>query len=127
MKTAREIYRRSLALIGEEEGENSAVFEGRLLPLVNVLLGEMYELDLAVKGEKTALGESAPQIRSLDEEIWLEDSLIFSVMPLGRAAFLLGETEPERANYFQQLYQRERETVRVRCRRGRRHKITRPY
>lgn len=127
MKTAREVYRRSLALMGEEEGENSAVFEGRFLPLINVLLGEALELDLALKGEKNRGDASVPQVTSPDEEIWMDEAILFSLLPLGLAALLLGETEPERASFFQQLYQRERENLRARSRRGRRHKISRPY
>jgi len=127
VKTAREVYRRSLALMGEEEGENSTVFEGRWIPLVNVLLGEVYEIDLAMKGREGAVGKTVPQLTSPEEEIWMEEPIVFSLLPLGLAALLLGETEPERASFFQQLYQRERENLRARCRRGRRHKISRPY
>ena len=127
MKTAREVYRRSLALMGEEEGENSTVFEGRWIPLINVLLGEVYELDLAMKGEEGAAWGTVPQVASSEEEIWMEETILFSLLPLGLASLLLGETEPERASFFQQLYQRERENLRARCRRGRRHKIARPY
>ncbi len=127
MKTAREIYRRSLALMGEEDGENSAVFEKRLLPLVNILLGEVYELDLALKGDELGVGATIPQLVSPEEEIGLEEMILFSLMPLGLAALFLGETEPERASFFHGLYQKEREVLRARCRQGRRHKIFRPY
>lgn len=127
MKTAREIYRRSLALMGEEDGENSAVFEKRLIPLVNILLGEVYELDLALKGDELGVGATIPQLVSPEEEIGLEEMILFSLMPLGLAALFLGETEPERASFFQGLYQKEREVLRARCRQGRRHKIFRPY
>lgn len=127
MKTASEVYRRSLALMGEEEGENSTVFEGRWIPLLNVLLSEVCELDLAMKGEAGGAGKTLPQVVSAEEEIWMEEPILFSLLPLGLAAYLLGETEPERASFFLNLYQRERENLRARCRRGRRHKISRPY
>lgn len=127
MKTAREVYLRSLALMGEEDGENTTVFEGRWIPLINVLLGEVYDLDLALKGEEGSFGNGIPQVVSAEEEIWMEEAILFSLLPLGLAALLLGETEPERASFFQGLYQKERDQLRARCRRGRRHKISRPY
>ena len=113
--------------MGEEEGENSTVFEGRWIPLLNVLLSEVCELDLAMKGEAGGAGKTLPQVVSAEEEIWMEEPILFSLLPLGLAAYLLGETEPERASFFLNLYQRERENLRARCRRGRRHKISRPY
>ena len=41
--------------------------------------------------------------------------------------WLLNEEEPERSSFYLKLYQTERELVRSRCRRGRRHKITRSF
>lgn len=127
MKTAREVYRKSLALMGEEEGENSALFEARALPLINLLLGEAADVEYLLKGEVRGNEDGILQLASLEEEIWMDERILFSLLPLGLASLLLGETEPERASYFHQLYQREREDLKVRCRKGRRHKISRPY
>ena len=127
MKTVREIYRRSLSLMGESEGENSAVFEEKITNLVNVLLAEIYDLDLALKGEADGVPSTVFQVASPDEEIWLEERLVFSLLPLGLASYLLGETEPERAAYFRELYRQERDHLRALSCKGRRHKIQRPY
>lgn len=128
MKSAREIYRKSLSILGESaEDENTLPYERRAVALINLLLGDLYELDFALKGETLPLQGSVPQITSLDDEIGMEESLVFSLIPLGLAFLLLNDEEPGRAALFLQLYQEERERLRRFCRRGRRHKITRPY
>lgn len=127
MKTAREIYERSLALLGQEGGENTAPFEEKAPALINLLLAQLLELDLALKGEGGDLLSPVPQIRSLDEALGYEDVILLSLLPVGLAALLIQEEEPERGSFFLQLYQRERENMRQRFRKGRRHKIKRSF
>ena len=128
MKSAREIYHKSLSILGEDaQDENTLPYERRAVALINLLLGDLYELDLALKGESLPLQGSALQIQSLDDEIGMEENIVFSLLPLGLAFLLLNDEEPGRAALFLQLYQEERDRLRRLSRRGRRHKITRPY
>lgn len=127
MKTAKDIYRTSLAILGQEEEENTQAFEKRAVPLINFLLAELMELDLALKGEEFPTQASACQITSLSDPVGYEDALVLSLLPLGLASLLIQEEEPERGSFFHQLYLRERESIRSRCRKGRRHKIGRLF
>lgn len=125
MKTAYEIYRKSLALIGEAESEENLIFRERAVEMINLMLAEIHETDLALKGEELSIGATVPQIRDLSDRLNVSEVILFSLMPLGLAGYLLNEEEPERSKFFLQLYQTEREVLRNRCRRGRRHKIRR--
>ena len=125
MKTAYEIYRKSLALLGEAESEENLIFRERAVEMINLMLAEVYETDLAIKGEEFPVDGTVPQIRSLDDKLMLSEVILFSLMPLGLAGYLLNEEESDRSSFFLQLYQKEREVLRNRCRRGRRHKIRR--
>jgi len=112
--------------MGEPLVEGSKL-EKKALSLINLLLGELFELDHALKGKELPLRGTVPQISSLEDEVELEEVLLCSVMPLGLAAFLLYEEEKDRGGFFLQCYNKERETLRARCRRGRRHKIRRCF
>lgn len=125
MKTAYEIYRKALALIGEAESEENQIFSERAVQMINLMLAELYEIDLAIKGEEVPLDGTVAQIRSLSDRLNFSEVILFSLMPLGLAGYLLNEEEADRSSFFLQLYQKEREVLRARCRRGRRHKIYR--
>ncbi len=121
--TGREIYEKSLALIGERGDGNAEGFADRAPKLINLFLAELRELDCTLRGEKCAPQGSAMRIDSLDQEIGYADAITASLIPLGLAAFLLHEEEPARAGFFYQLYSRQADQLRLRCRKGRRHKI----
>ncbi len=127
MKTAREIYERSLALLGEEKGSGTALFESKAPSIINLLLAQLLELDLTLKGKGPLFQTQVPQIYSLEETLGYEDVILLSLMPLGVAAFLVQEEEPERASFFLGIYEREREALQRRYRRGTRHKISRSF
>ncbi len=125
MKTAHEIYTRSLALLGQKNGANTQDFEERAPSLINCLIAELSELDLAMKGKEPFDQASVFQIHSLEEEVGMEDAITLSLLPMGLAALLIQEEEPDRALFFRNLYQQEREMLRHTFRRGKRHKIRR--
>ncbi len=127
MKTAREIYQKSLAILGIAENENTEAYLQRAPHLINLLLAENSELDEALKGKGANSGGSTLQISSLTEPLGVEDVILFSLIPLGLAALLIQEEEPERASFFMQLYQREKSALRARSLRGTRHKIRRSF
>ncbi len=125
MKRAEELYHRSLALIGEIPGAENQIFRERAVPLMNVLLSQLYELDIALRGGKLCPGGIIPQVSHLEETLPFSEAILYTVLPLGLAGLLLMEEEAERGRFFLQLYHTEVEILRDRCKRGVRHKIRR--
>ena len=125
MKRAEELYHRSLALIGEVPGGENELFRERAIPLMNVLLSQLYELDMALRGGKLCPGAIIPQVRDLEDLLPFSEAILYTVLPLGLAGLLLMEEEAERGRFFLQLYHTEVEILRDRCKRGIRHKIRR--
>lgn len=125
MKRAEEVYHRSLALIGEVPGEENQAFKERAVPIINVLLSQLYEVELLLRGETFQRGSVIPQIVSLEETLPFRESILYTVIPLGLAGLLLIEEETERGRFFLQLYHTEMEILRTRSVRGVRHKIKR--
>ena len=125
MKRAEEVYRKSLALIGEIPGSETKVFRDRAVALINVLLSQLFDLETELRGDMLHPGRIIPQILSLEDFVPFVEPILYTVLPLGLAGFLLMEEEPERGRFFLQLYHTEVEVLRGRCRRGKRHKIKR--
>lgn len=125
MKRADEVFHKSLALIGETPGEENAAMRERAVAIINVLLSQLFELEYDLRGEIRPAGKVIPQILTLDEIIPFAEPIIYTVIPLGLAGFLLMEEEPDRGRFFLQLYHTEVEILRGRGRRGTRHKIRR--
>lgn len=125
MKRAEEVYRKSLALIGETPGEENETLKERAVDIINVLLSQLYELEYDLRGEVRPAGRVIPQILTLQEIVPFAEPILYTVLPLGLAGFLLMEEEPDRARFFIQLYHTEVEILRQRSRRGTRHKIRR--
>lgn len=127
MKKAVEIFRRSLALMGETEHEENQVLRENAVSLINVLLAQLYSLDLELRGEKPVEGKSVPQIYTLEDRLNLSEPILFSAMPLGLAGYLLNEEEPQRSTFFLQLYRTEYDILQNRAKKGRRHKIEKSF
>lgn len=125
MKRAEELYHRSLALIGETPGTENQIWRERAVPLMNVLLSQLYELDIALRGGHLCPGAIIPQVTRLEETLPFSEAILYTVLPLGLAGLLLMEEEAERGRFFLQLYHTEVDILRDRCKRGIRHKIKR--
>ena len=127
MKKAVEIFRRSLALMGATDYEENEVLRENAVSLINVLLSQLYGLDLDLRGEKRVEGDSLPQIYTLEDRLNLSEPILFSVMPLGLAGYLLNEDDPQRSMFFLQLYRTEYDILQNRAKQSRRHKIERRF
>jgi hypothetical protein len=127
MKKAVEIFRRSLALMGATDYEENEVLRENAVSLINVLLSQLYGLDLDLRGEKRVEGDSLPQIYTLEDRLNLSEPILFSVMPLGLAGYLLNEEDPQRSMFFLQLYRTEYDILQNRAKQSRRHKIERRF
>ena len=127
MNRARGIYEKSLALLGQKEGENTEGFEDRAPVLINVLLAQLSSLDLAMKGRRSTEKTPPLQIGGLEEEVGYEDAIVLSLIPLGLAGLLIQEEEPERGSFFLNLYRTEREHMEKNARFSRVHSIRRNF
>ena len=127
MTTARDIFEKSMMLLGEKEGEITEEGERRAVKLLNLLLAEVVDLDSALKGEKLSLQAPLMQIRNLEDRVACTETVSEGLIPLALASFWIHEEDPSRAGFFYQLYSRRAEELRRTCRRGRRHKIKRSF
>ena len=127
MKSGNELLKRSLALMGETLSEDNTSLKERAVELINLILSELYELELALQGISTQVNDEIPQIESLSDKVFFKEPILYTLIPLGLAGYLLSEEEPERSSFYLQLYHTERELLRSRCRRSRRHKIKRSF
>ena len=131
MATAMNVYQRSLALLGEDlqsGAPDTAFFEERAPHFINLLLSELTELDLFMKGERFSPDRvEIPQISALEDALSLSEQLVFSLMPLGLAYLLVSEEDAARAAFFYRLYQEEKAEIRQRYRVFKRHPIREVY
>ena len=129
--TARDVYNRSLALIHEHNSDgpyDTLDFQKAAPELINLLCTLLEELDLHIKGQKFHENALTPHtIQSLDDEVLLHPILCSAVLPLGLAFLFLTEENSSLAGIFCKLYESERESLRRRFLKGRRHKITNLY
>ena len=128
---AREIYRRALALLAEQDdgaGYDTEAFENCAPALINLLCTMLDELDLFIKCRDFRDNQVEPrQIESLEDEVPLHPVITSGVMPLGLAFLLIAEENATRAALFFKLYQSEKDALFRRYRKARRHKITSVY
>lgn len=129
---AREIYERALALLQEQNADgadyDTGAFEASAPRLIGLLSALLEELDLHVKGRRFHENQSLPrEIKSLDDEVLLHPVICAGVLPLGLAFLLISEEDASRASFFFNLYEREKDALRRRFRKARRHRITSVY
>ncbi len=128
--TALEIYKKSLALLGETidpEAANTAAFRAAAPYCINLLLAELAELNDAIQGEPADAGKEVAQISSLEDEVPLVPVLALGALPLGLAFYLLLEEDPDRAAFFFRLYRQEITDLRRNFGKARRHLIREVY
>lgn len=129
---AREIYESALSLLAEQNTDgadyDTDAFEASAPALINLLCVLLDELDLHIKNRKFRDDQSEiRRIETLEDEVPLHPILQRGVMPLGLAFLLIAEENATRANLFFNLYQKEKEALFRRWKRGRRHSITSVY
>lgn len=73
--------------------------------ILNLLLAETYSLNnaLRIKAGKEPL-EEIPHAASFDEEVDCEPLIVRSILPLGGAAYMFLEEEPQIASYYMGMY-----------------------
>ena len=104
--TGREVYSAALALLFETPYSAQEYYEQFALPVLNILLPELYSADCGLKQVrgKEPLAEP-PQLSGLDQELPYEPELCQNALPYGLCAKLVyDDGEMNKVGYFQNLY-----------------------
>lgn len=130
--TARQIYHRALALIQEQDTDgvsyDTEAFRRSAPEMINLLCVLLDDLDLKIKGKAFRENELLPrEVKSEDDEVPLHPVILAGALPLGLAFLLLAEEDASRASLFFNLFQKEKEALYRRFKRGTRRAITRVY
>ncbi len=124
MISASDIFLAALALMGDDDGGR---YQERAVEGIHLLLADLYFLDQTLKGEVPAPDAPIPAVSDLTDDVDVADVLGRTLMPLGLAAFLLGEEDGKRASFFHQIYRTEKEILQRTFAPGRRHAIRNLY
>lgn len=101
--TVEQVYKAALAIMDEDEAENYESYENRLIPLVNSLIGQCYQMSEDYDTGSRSMW--TPVERASDEIIGIDQTIALSVMPFGLAALLYLNEDPMRANSWWQVFQ----------------------
>lgn len=129
----REVVEAAVSLMGEAASEGGESYDREsffrnAVGIVNVLSGSLDELDCLLKGIKPDADNRLPfPVRGLEDELGLHPLLCRSVLPFGLCYLFLLEENPARAAHFLKLYESEKQSLRRRFGRPRRHGIRNVY
>lgn len=109
--TSRQIFNQTVTLMfgDASDREDYAPYWHDIL---NILLAETNGLNNALRIEAGKSSRSGiPYICSFDEEVDCEPLLARAVLPLGGAAYMFLEDEPQIASYYMNIYQNMKSTA----------------
>ena len=111
MTTAQDVFEASMALMDELNEASGAAdtadtkeYKNRTLPILNILIGEIYPYSDTYKSRNAGKRPIVTAISGFDSSIGLDDYICRSVLPYGLAAHLLIDENPTSASFFQQRY-----------------------
>lgn len=111
MTTALDVFTSAMALMdevdettGSADTEDTREYKNRTLPIINLLVGELFPYSDTFKQEKTGKRPTAAKVEDFETGIGIDDYLCRSIMPYGLAAHLMMQEDPVSANFFQQRY-----------------------
>lgn len=102
--TVRQVYNIALALMAESASD-AGDYEEQVIPLVNLMLPELWEINNSIrlaKGEERL--EAFAQVSALADVIPYEDIVLAGVLPYGLAAKLALDDDASKASYFNGEY-----------------------
>ena len=129
--TARDVYERSLALLGELDSDGDvqpdvAAFEKSAPELLSTLLVMTDSVDALMKGEtRDPYGHLPQRVKSLDDELYVHPRLAAAALPLGLCFFLISEEDTRRGGTFYKLFEDELAEIRSAYKKGKRKKTVR--
>lgn len=107
---AREIFERTISLIGERDAdgniaEDTGDFRHNAVELINTLLGMVWPSECMIRNiPAESYRYAVPALSSLEDEVPLHLALCHSVLPFGLAYLFLLDEDPIRAKAFYQLF-----------------------
>ncbi len=110
MATGRLIFDNAMSLM-DNRGDDIQEYKDRAVGIINQLAGELYPYSdtftIPDDGKRPVVG----RIRSLSDEVNLDDYCCITVMPYGLAAQLSTTEDPNHASFLQQRYEELRALI----------------
>ena len=116
--TAQQIFEMAMHLMdevnestGKADTADTREYKNRTLPILNILRIECYPYSDTYQATVAGKRPVCEEIAGFDTPIPLDDGICQGVLPYGLAAHLLLGEDDEKAAYFQQRYEEQRERL----------------
>lgn len=115
--TARQVYKRALALINERDGSgayHSDVndFELNAPEIINTVITLLLPSQSIIEGKKVRdLNIPLEAVKTLDDTVPLHEALASAVMPFYLASIIILEEDSQRSDYFFRLFRESEERI----------------
>lgn len=111
-KTVQAVFDKAMYLIDAQNETNGATnnsdtqeYKIRTIGILNSLLDVVYPASDTYVRTKSGMRPALPDIKSFEDELFLDAKILRDVLPNGLAAKLLSEENPKLANYFQSCFE----------------------
>lgn len=118
-KSVQAIFDKAIYLIGEQDESSGATvtadtqeYKVRTIGILNNLIDLVYPVSDTYQVIEAGKRPALPDLVEFDDIVELDAFCLRDLLPLGLAAKLLSEENPELANYFQQLFEEHMERAR---------------
>lgn len=102
--TAREIAVSALAILAEPESSLQD-FSDTIIPVMNIMLPEMWEINDGLRRARGKAPEPLPKISALEDDVPYEEELCRSCMPYGLASkMIFDDDDMAKVQYLQSMY-----------------------
>lgn len=111
MTKAQDVFEKAMGLMDELSASGAAdtadtkEYKDRTVPILNVLIGELYPYSATYNAPEDNSRGIARVISSISASIDLDDYICRTVMPYGLAAHLFLDENPSSASFFLERYQ----------------------
>lgn len=110
--TAKWVFERAMALMdnlsdgaGLADISDNTEYKNRTISILNILRMECFPFSDTYQVVKPGKRPICPPIKTLDDNISLDDAIAQGVLPYGLAAHLLLDENPQTAAFFNERYQ----------------------
>lgn len=110
--TVQQIFERAIFIMDEQGDDGKVItsdteeYKNRTVGIVNTLIQECYPYSDTFRIPKRSGTRGVAEfVKSMDDEVDLDDFICGSVMPHGLASYLLSTEDKDLSNFFYQRYQ----------------------
>lgn len=104
MATGRLIFDIAMSVM-DNRGDDTQEYKDRAVGILNQLAGELYPYSDTFASAESGKRPVITRVRSLSDEIDLDDYCCHTILPYGLAAQLLTTEDPNHASFLQQRYE----------------------